>query len=574
LKLNLSDKQARIALQQDPPDRDKAYQGMLGGGNHPDDIGGMIRLFIWFENIYPMKPAIETWEKGDRTLEQLQQLANRVHIAVKSGQQSNFVDFMSELEHLHDTMNTLEVQFSSELSHAARWMKGIFLIVNISVLLAALIVISLIARKVISEVDEAEKELRVSESRFKTLYNSNIIGILLWGKDGELYDANEESLNILGYDRSELESGKLNWKEITPEESKAADAKAMKQIAEMGYCTPFNKEYIHKDGHRVPIFLGCALINGFNDKGIAFLVDRSNEKKMEDQLRLSATVLEASRDGILIFDQDRRVLTANDAFYEMSGKNDQSVIGLPAKLVYSAENEDEKDIDDALDQKGYWQGDSQLQLEQGGELPVRTSVSVVTSEEGSLTYYVAVYTDISVRKALERDLKVMAHYDHLTGLANRSLYSDRLDTAVIRAQRHQQQCAILFMDLDKFKGVNDEYGHEVGDLLLQEVAKRLLRVSRKSDTVGRLGGDEFIVIIEDLIEANTVVQVAEKISEQLHMPFDIAGREISIGCSIGIAIYPDHGDTGAELTRSADIAMYAAKVRGDTHYYVYRDNTG
>lgn len=451
LRINLADKQARLALQEATPDKTVAYNALLAGGNHPEDIPSMIRLFVWFQNVYPMKQAIEIWADADQGIEQLRQLSYRIHRTRQNDPQRALAEFDFELNQLHHKLNELETAFSSVLSSGARWMKNVFIVTNIVLLTLALVVISLIARKILSDIDVTESYLRISESRFKALNDSNIIGILIWESNGDLSDANDASLDILGYSREELEAGKINWREITPEDSQLADENAMREIEATGSCTPFHKEYIHKSGRRIPVFLGCALMDGAKDKGIAFVVDRSHEK------------------------------------------------------------------------------------------------------------------------ALEQDLKMMAHYDHLTGLANRSLYSDRLSTAITRAQRHRRQCALLFLDLDKFKAVNDQYGHEGGDLILRQVAKRLLAVSRKSDTIGRLGGDEFVVIIEELAETIQATQVAKKIIEQLIEPFYINGNEVLIGCSIGVAIYPDHAYSSEDLTRSADIAMYAAKERGKPHFYVYRE---
>lgn len=569
LQTNLQDQRARLALQQTPADQETAAMGFLGGGNHPDDIPNMITLFLLFENEPHMKRAIKIWAEADRRIAELFDLANRIQAAHKADRDADLSRFKVEIDRLDRVLNELETDFSAELSSGARWIKQAFLLANILVLGVMLAFAGMIARRIVQHINRTETDLRNSESRFKALYDSAVIGILIWGNKGELYDANENFLNLLGYDRADLESGKLNWRDLTPASCRADDDKAMQQIAEQGYCTPFNKEFINKQGEPVPVFVGGTLMDGSLDQGVAFVVDRTDHKKMEDQLRLSATVLEASRDGILICDHKRKILTVNDAYCVMSGTSKKTLIGTSALLYQNGNPEEAHEIEASLSKHGYWQGDTELSISNYGKLPVRASISAVYDNNGRASYYVAVFSDISARKALERDLKNMAHYDHLTGLANRGLFSDRLDTAIARAYRHKNQCALLFVDLDKFKPVNDQYGHGIGDQLLQQVAGRLRSATRDSDTIGRLGGDEFVIIVEDLTEPAAVSHIAEKVIEQLSNPFQISGETITIGCSIGIAIYPQHGRSGIALTRSADIAMYAAKASTSTHYYIY-----
>ncbi|MCP5018174.1 MAG: diguanylate cyclase [Ketobacter sp.] len=570
LQINLEDQRARLALQQNTPDFRSAREGFIAAKNHPDDVDNMMRLFLMSGRVQHMKRAIEIWTEADRHIAELIDLANRIRNHHKALPLSDLTQFKPELDRLNAKLNELEIAFSLELSQGSRWMTRTFLIVNILLLFSMLAAATWVARRTIVQIDATESELRHSESRFKTLYDSNIIGILIWGKDGELYDANDAFLSILGYTRAELDSGQLNWRELTPPDHSDLDDKAMQQITTVGHCTPFNKDFIHKAGHRVPVFLGGALMDGSHDLGVAFMVDRTNIKKMEDQLRLSATVLEASRDGILICDHNRKVLTVNDAYCYMSGYPSKAIIGETAHFYHSANAEESKKIEESLKTHGYWQEDSELLTSAGAKLPVRASISAVYGKGNETRHYVAVFADISERKALERNLKNMAHYDHLTGLANRSLFSDRLDTAIARAQRSRKDCALLFVDLDKFKPVNDQYGHAIGDEILQEVASRLKSVTRDADTLSRLGGDEFVIIVEGLTEDSIVTHIAEKVAHQLSQPFNVGRNSITIGCSIGIAIYPQHGCTGIELTRAADIAMYAAKAADDTHYYLYQ----
>jgi diguanylate cyclase (GGDEF)-like protein len=169
--------------------------------------------------------------------------------------------------------------------------------------------------------------------------------------------------------------------------------------------------------------------------------------------------------------------------------------------------------------------------------------------------------DISERKAAQDKIHFLAMHDPLTGLPTRNLLNDRLEHALTTANRDHTQLALMFLDLDKFKPVNDQYGHDVGDLLLQQVAHRLQAVVRASDTVARIGGDEFIVLLPTMQNADDAEKIASKIFEAMRQPFECGSHHLQISCSIGIALYPEHGKTGLELLKQADIAMYASKER-------------
>lgn len=188
-----------------------------------------------------------------------------------------------------------------------------------------------------------------------------------------------------------------------------------------------------------------------------------------------------------------------------------------------------------------------------------TNASPIFDEEGHISSTVGIARDITERKFIEQQIEHQAHYDTLTDLPNRSLFSDRLEQAIRMAHRQHEQLAVLFVDLDKFKPVNDNYGHAIGDILLQQVAQRMRDCLRESDTVGRIGGDEFLVLLPHVESSETSVHIAEKLLQAIASPFRINRIDIEISCSIGIALYPTHGNTVLELIQMADQAMYKAK---------------
>ena len=212
---------------------------------------------------------------------------------------------------------------------------------------------------------------------------------------------------------------------------------------------------------------------------------------------------------------------------------------------------------------GTWQGEICNHRKNGKTYFEWLSIKRVTNSKGAVTHFVSVFSDITVRKANEQHMRRLAHFDHLTGLPNRSLFSDRLDRGIAQSQRDHKKMALMFVDLDKFKPVNDDLGHAVGDQLLKTAAQRLLKCAqRASDTVSRIGGDEFVVLMSELSSIHDAMEVATKIRDALSQPFELEQHIVLISASIGVAIYPDHGTSSATLMSNADAAMYHSKESG------------
>jgi diguanylate cyclase (GGDEF)-like protein len=217
-----------------------------------------------------------------------------------------------------------------------------------------------------------------------------------------------------------------------------------------------------------------------------------------------------------------------------------------------------------------WRGEILNKRKQGGEYWEDVNITPVRNPAGEITNYVVVSADISERKAAEEKMHHLANYDPLTDLPNRSLMDDRLHQAIAAAKRDKANMALMFLDLDKFKPINDTLGHAVGDLLLKEASRRMLECVRESDTVGRIGGDEFVVLLPTVESDQHALLVAEKIRHALNQPFTLAGENLCISSSIGVAIYPEHGDDGKTLVKNADAAMYCAKESGRNNVRLFK----
>ncbi|GAB3468751.1 diguanylate cyclase domain-containing protein [Azotobacter salinestris] len=303
---------------------------------------------------------------------------------------------------------------------------------------------------------------------------------------------------------------------------------------------------------------------------LTFIAVRPLARRIIDQaqhLALAANVIRCSGEGILLLDAQRRILEINPAGCRMLGQDEARLHGTRLCALTLPNGEEQCEAAwQRSEQTGHWQGELPLRCADG-TLIARLSLVAVRDESGALAHYSLIITDVTAQKAAEARIRQQAHYDELTGLPNRALMQDRLTQALRQARRSGSPLAVLFLDLDHFKQVNDNHGHALGDRLLQAVAERLTDIVREADSVARLGGDEFLAILTDTPPEGTAL-VAAKIVRSLQEPFLLDGHELHIGTSIGISLYPQHGESHERLVEQADAAMYAAKKAGrNTHRF-------
>lgn len=286
-------------------------------------------------------------------------------------------------------------------------------------------------------------------------------------------------------------------------------------------------------------------------------------KLMERRLELWAKVYEASSEGILIVDADRRVLSANQAFYRSTGHDVGEVVGAAPEILFQVPAATLETLWEVVAKRGTWQGELRLKRHNGSDFPAWLMVSGVREPQGAWSHYIFTSIDISDRKKSEERIQYLAHHDVLTGLPNRTLCIERLRMALQQAQRTGEHVALLFVDLDRFKDINDTLGHHVGDGVLRSVAQRLSDAVRAGDTVSRLGGDEFIIVLSGVHGADEVAHVVDqRLIPLIRAPHRVNEHELHVSCSVGIAMYPDDADELDLLMRHADTAMYQAKSEG------------
>ncbi len=292
------------------------------------------------------------------------------------------------------------------------------------------------------------------------------------------------------------------------------------------------------------------------------------QRVINDKLRLAAAVFEHSQEGIAITDKDNRIVAVNRAFTEITGYPEEDVIGKNPSLLSSGRQDRlfYEQMWHSIIATGHWQGELWNRCKGGQIKPKWYSINTVKDEAGQVVNYIAIFSDISERKRAEQHIEFLAHHDALTGLPNRVLTRDRFSQAAVRALRDRAGVAVLYIDLDNFKNINDSCGHQTGDQLLIDAVARLQHFIRDSDTISRQGGDEFIVLLPGVSDPDAVNRVAYKMIEALSAPFEIDDQHLGISASIGIAYFPDDSNDFDTLVRYADAAMYAAKSAGKNTY--------
>lgn len=299
-------------------------------------------------------------------------------------------------------------------------------------------------------------------------------------------------------------------------------------------------------------------------------IDR--RQRAEEELGLAAIVFETVDEAVMVTDVDNRIIAVNPSFTRITGYSPDEAIGANPRILSGGMHPPEfyRGLWGSLDASGRWQGEIRNRRKNGEFFVEWLSINRVRDETRGGTHYVAVFSDITKHRIEADRIQHLAHYDLLTGLPNRTLLVDRARQALAKARRDKTELALMFLDLDLFKRINDTLGHDVGDLLLQEAATRMQDCMRASDTVARIGGDEFVVLLPAVESAEDALVVAQKIREQLNQPFELAGHSLCVTCSVGVAVYPGHGGDETQLLKNADVAMYRAKKNGRNRVEFYR----
>jgi diguanylate cyclase (GGDEF)-like protein/PAS domain S-box-containing protein len=403
----------------------------------------------------------------------------------------------------------------------------------------------------------------VSRGYMESIVNSMGEALLVVGAEGRVETANPAAELLLGYSTGELAGLHLS-------------AIAVLETALPPLPARFDALLKARDGSTIPVALSAVPMPASNGQAPAVVCiaqDLRERLAAARYQRQTAVVFENTREGVVLADADRCILTVNPAFAEITGYALPEVEGRTLALLWSKEHHRRMSphIWSAVEQHGSWQGEIWIRRKGGEVRPVWKNLSVVRDADGAVVNHVAVFSDITAIKDAEARLNYLAYHDPLTDLPNRLLLHDRLAAALDRALRSRTSVALLYLDLDNFKHVNDTLGHEEGDRLLQAMAARIGGCVGGNERVARVGGDEFVVIEEDVRDPGEAAQVATRILEALSGPVEIAGLELRTRASIGISIGPQHGSTPDALLKAADAAMYRAKRNPGSGYEFFSE---
>lgn len=415
-------------------------------------------------------------------------------------------------------------------------------------------------------IDEIENERRYN----RMLFNESPVGLALTEMDGKLTDVNPAYAALIGHTIEEMK--KMCYWEITPEKYKDEEEKQLKSLLVKSRYGPYEKEYIHADGHLVQVRLNGCLIKKDSKYYIwSSVEDISSQKRKDEELREAALVFEHTHEGIMITDASANMVRINSTFSKITGYSHEDVVGKNPRFLQSGKYGKQfyKEIFKTIKEEGFWCGELYNKHKNGKLIPCMQSISRVENEKGQLTAYVSVFSDISESKAYEEQLVNLANHDSLTSLPNRMYFTNNLEQSIRVAKRNNYKLAVLFLDLNDFKCINDQFGHEVGDKFLQAISNRLSECVREEDLVARLGGDEFVIVLNGLKGIAIATSLAQKIIDKVREPLLISENTFTPSTSIGVSIYPEHGENVEDLLSTADKAMYLAKQTGKDKYTLF-----
>ncbi len=433
------------------------------------------------------------------------------------------------------------------------------------------------AQGLIVQLEDETESIQSEERmvRFRTAMDASDDAIFLIDRlTLSFVDINASACNHLGYSRGELlEMGLLDFKSPLSEE--ALTQRFDRMLAEPGRTCRDETVYRRKDGSSFEVEV---VYRAFHSEGRAMLVaiarDIGPRKRAEESLRIAQRALTAAANGIVITDclkPDNPIVYVNPAFERITGYDAAEAIGRNGRFLHG-DDRDQPGIT-VLKQAVHDGQEARLVLrnyrKDGTPFWNELYISPIRNEAGTVTHYVGVQSDITEQKQAEENLRHMATHDALTGLPNRALLHDRVGQAISYAERTKSEVAVLFIDIDRFKNINDSLGHAVGDQLITRLGRRLQEAVRKVDTVARMGGDEFVIILTDIAHESDILQLLPDLLASIAQPILIDGHELSVTASIGISLYPNDGLDVSTLLKNADTAMYRAKDAGRSVFRYY-----
>ncbi|MDD5632950.1 MAG: diguanylate cyclase, partial [Methylococcales bacterium] len=422
------------------------------------------------------------------------------------------------------------------------------------------------------ELKKSQRALETLRKRYFDLYDQAPVGYCTVSKQGLIIEANSNAASLLG-----VAPGALIKKMFTGlilKEDADNYYLLCKQLLETGEPKSLDLRMVKHDGTQIWAHLVIKIMP--DEEGASMLLvalsDVTEHKQAEEKLQVAASVFTCTHEGIMITNEEGEIIDANEAFCNITGYSRDETIGQNPRILKSnrQDNEFYAEMWRELIEKGHWSGEIWNRRKNGEVYPEQLTISAVRDAQGNCQRYVALFSDISSLKEQQSQLEHLAHYDALTNLPNRLLLGDRLRQGMAQALRRGELLAVAYLDLDDFKSINDNYGHEVGDQLLKAVATRMKRGLREGDTLTRLGGDEFVAVLVGLADVAASIPMLNRLLAAAAQPIPVADLTLRVSASLGVTFYPQAEDIEADhLLRQADQAMYQAKLAGRNRYHIF-----
>jgi len=419
--------------------------------------------------------------------------------------------------------------------------------------------------------------LEQAEMRYRHIFEHASEGIFQSTRDGHYLAANPALAHLYGYGSADELIADLADIERRLYVQPGRRDDFLRLIETSGEVRNFESEVVRRDGSRLWISENAHAVRGAQGEFICYegtVQDISERKQTEEHLRLLAMVFSNSNEAIIVTDAENRIVATNSAFTQLTGYQPEEVLGQNPRLLSAGNTPREvfAEMWTSLHRDGAWQGELWDRRKSGEAYPKWLSVSLVRDEQGNIRNHIGSFIDISELKATQERIRHLAHHDTLTNLPNRFSLNEKLEQAVAFCRRNRMQLALMLIDLDRFKTINDTLGHHAGDELLVEVARRLLGAVRESDIVARLGGNEFVVALPGIGSPDDAAHLADKIAREISRPYLISGQEQRTTPSIGICLFPEDGGEIGDLLKNADVAMYHAKAKGRGNYQFFTED--
>lgn len=428
----------------------------------------------------------------------------------------------------------------------------------------------------VTAFQDGESEIELSTQRMITLLQQTRLIAVVLDNEGCVLFSNASLCRLLQQDEAALMNARLFERYLAPDDRGLLQTLYPQGRGSVHLPSEFesalqapNGEVRHVVWHAITMHESA----GHPKRTILIGDDFTEARHEEDRLKLSASIIDSTNQAVVVTDTNFNIVTVNQAFTDLTGYDKQEVLGKNPRIFKSARHDNEfyKQMWKCIGETDHWRGDIWDRRKDGSIYPKFLSISTIRNVSGAITHYAGIFYEISERKAIEERLDLLAHYDALTGLPNRGLLLDRLQLAITAARRKRTKVGLLYLDLDHFKQVNDTLGHFAGDSLLRAAAQRLKDCVRAVDTVARVGGDEFVVLLPDIKKPSGCARVAQKILNALTPPYDIDGKSVTAAPSIGISVYPDDHLDMEILLRHADAAMYVVKQTQRGEFMFFHD---